>query len=346
MKSLTQRIKSSSLLPDWLRSLWRWLPPRDKRYLLQDLETPAARESFISSSAYAHFQKIEAAHWSQPAKDSAGAAAGGGQAASGLSAFQYVLAHPLVRAELDRRTRVDGVWNFLRRHGPFESVCLLGAGYGEHARLLGELGIARQITALDIAQAYGARPEPFRVGEATLRLQYCDLNRPRFSAQYDLFLALHSIHHIFNLELLFAAIADHLKPGGRFVFEEYVGPNYLECPQSVRPVLRDIYARLVPGPYQLGAQPAFKSRWHVQRDSPFESIRSAAIHAALLARFPQATFQPLGGCLVQEILAQILPRLTGEEHERQFIVELLDLDEALTTQGTLPNYFAFGCAQI
>src|SRR5262245_37864270 len=86
-----------------LRHIWRRLPPRDPRFLLQNLDSEAQREKFLNQRAYHLFLEKEYAFWereyspenAQPA-ERAPASHTGSQPA--LAA--YILDHPVIKTEM------------------------------------------------------------------------------------------------------------------------------------------------------------------------------------------------------------------------------------------------------
>ncbi len=68
-----------------------------------------------------------------------------------------------------------------------------------------------------------------------------DLNQLVLNSNYyDSVFASMSLHHIENLEYVFEQISQSLRPGGYFIFNEYVGPTYFQLPEEKIKLINDM----------------------------------------------------------------------------------------------------------
>ena len=334
-----------------LRALWRRLPPRDPRFMLQSLETARAREALFNSPHYARFVEREIAHWTSESQ-SAGRAPENSSTA-GKVRFRQFLAHPVVREAVQRRAcpETGDVWKWMAKSYPGRKEALvLGAGRGDQCRLLIDRRIASKVRAIDLAPDVVERAATeFRSLGYPIDYEVGDMNFMRFPAgSFDLCLAMHALHHIINLELLFQRLAGSLAASrGVLIVEEYVGPRFMEYPLSVREAVQRWMTRLPP---RLRKSPGggemdsiwFPDRWWVQSRSPFESIRSDRIIQVLDSAFRIDFTRPLGGGLIAPLLSAIIQNFDPESAEdNAWLTRILQDDLALTEAGEIPNFFVF-----
>jgi SAM-dependent methyltransferase len=259
---------------------------------------------------------------------------------------------------MPRSTLIAANWKMTKTIAEAESfvqAMIPGLDSVAHCRLLIDLKIARKVTAYDIAEGLveAARAEYARDGYA-IDYRVEDLNfvhLPR--GAFDLCLAMHALHHCVNLEDLLREAARALKPGsGRFVTEDYVGPRYLEFPRAVRRLAQTWLERL---PERLRRLPdgrgtldrlVFRDRWLLQRQTPFEAIRSDSILPAIGESMEVERLNPLGGGLLMPLLDPIIHNFDPDDDEANAWIErILDADSALTHSGEVPNCYAFVVAR-
>jgi len=348
-----------------LQQLWRRLPPHDPRFLLQDLEDEARRSAFLHSAHYRRFAEQEGRFWSacQQCEEGDRAPAATAEPKNGAATFvpgrnlEYT-AHPLIQRELQRRICPEGddLWAWLgRRFGGREHGLVLGAGRGIHCRLLIDIGIVRRVTAFDLAD------ESVRLAQAeferlnyAIQYQACDLNFfPLAERRSDLCLAMYALHHLIDLEGVFAQLRRALDPEqGVLIMEDFVGPRFTEFPQSVREAAGSFFARLPPrlrvardGRTVL-KRLAFRDRWAVQRDSPFEAIRSDRILDLLRQSFAIEFLRERGEGLLMPLLAPIIQNFDpADEEANEWLRRILDEDWRLTRCGAIPNFVTFLAAR-
>ncbi len=113
-----------------------------------------------------------------------------------------------------------------------ESVLSLCCGFGYVERqLVSKLDTIKECLGIDIAEGalVIARQRAKEEGMESLKYSVADLNNYNWGdKKYDLVIANGALHHISNLEEVFAGIRQSLKPGGILIACEYVGPAYMD----------------------------------------------------------------------------------------------------------------------
>lgn len=354
------------LIRPW-QGVWRRLPPADPRFLLNRLDDERRRRAFLASPTYARFAAIEGRHWSTPgavapdgtdAELSSSAPGPARGMTSGLVSTpprrpRYFAEHPLAQAEMHRRAcpQAPSPWHWLaERHGGCEQALALGAGHGDHCRNLVDFGIARRVQAYDIAEeaVRAAQREFDRLGYP-IRYRVGDLNFvPLGDGAYDLALAMHSLHHLIDLEGALGRVARALRPGGLFVSEDYVGPRFLQFPAPARRLMQELFEelperlRLAPDGGSVLRRLYFPDRWAVQRSSPFEAIRADRILPLVEQYFEIEHLSQMGGALPLMLLNPVIHNFDpADEEANAWLRRIMAQDETLTREGRLPNTFAF-----
>jgi len=269
------------------------------------------------------------------------------------------LQHPIVRSTINRRVTGDPdipavVW-FRNRFVPQPvGLCLaLGCGHGVFDRYAVELGIARHVHAIDISE--GAIESARRTAEeaglaAHIEYEVGDINKLEFSAStYDLVVAMSSIHHVSELEKLFAQCARTLKPGGLLFMDEYVGPSRFQTPPELR-VLIDGLLKTLPEHYRRN----LFTNDGTTRDEylpptveqmialdPSEAVRSAEIMSVLRGHFEVVEHKPYGGGIQHQLFSGIMGNFDPENEEDVALLKAIsDLEVSLESLGAVPSDFA------
>ncbi|MCE5229917.1 class I SAM-dependent methyltransferase [bacterium] len=355
MKSLAEGI--ARCLPRPLaqaaRSLWRRLPPKDKRYLLQDLETEKKRGRFLKSREYREFCEIEGRFWAGFAEETDQSDQSDKNSPATLGHF---LEHSVAREMFYRAPGLAApdFWQWLKSHGrTFDRVFVPAAGEGLHARILIDMGLAKEVAANDISEQLAARAQR-EYEKLNYNIKYIagDLNTISLPAgRYDACVAIHALHHVIGIEHLARELAGSLKPGGELFMEDYVGPRWLQYPDSVKQHVRRWHAML-PDRLKLDRSGAvirelhFRDQWEVQKNSPFESIRSDAILPALMQYFNINEKYNLGGGLVMPLLEQTIHNYNpADEEANAWLRKIMAEDKKLAASGEIPNFFVLAGAK-
>ncbi|SCA63094.1 Uncharacterized protein SCG7086_AJ_00040 [Chlamydiales bacterium SCGC AG-110-P3] len=106
-------------------------------------------------------------------------------------------------------------------------VLSLGCGSGSLEPLLLSKGLCSRVEGCDISADLVAMAQQ-QADKNQLPIKYfqCDLNVPNFEkSKYNIVVAAGILHHVENLEGLFANVKEALKPGGVFLVYDYIGPT-------------------------------------------------------------------------------------------------------------------------
>ena len=126
-----------------------------------------------------------------------------------------------------------------------------------------------------------------------------DFNDWRPHGRYDAVLANQSLHHVMNLEGLFAAVDAALTPLGRFVTSDMIGRNgHMRWPEAAA-IVREFWQEL-PLAYQRNVQLRRTEKQFLDWDcsiAGFEGIRAQDILPLLLARFDFELFIGYGNVI-------------------------------------------------
>lgn len=156
------------------------------------------------------------------------------QAAANSVFDAYAAYYDLLYRDKDYAGEAAYVHDLLQHHRPGSSEILeLGCGSGRHALELSRHGY--RITGIDRSPAMIAEA---RKRAPNLSFQQGDLRDCRLPRKFDVVLALFHVmsYQVSNADLqaAFATAANHLNPGGLFLFDFWYGPAVLHDPPVVR----------------------------------------------------------------------------------------------------------------
>ena len=115
---------------------------------------------------------------------------------------------------------------FLEGMNP-ERALSLGCGSGSLERKMLQKGLCKHVEGCDISEPLLERARD-KAKKECLAIDYfsADLNLPNFTeGRYDLIIGAGIFHHVENLEGLFANLKRALKPKGKLLVYDYVGPS-------------------------------------------------------------------------------------------------------------------------
>ncbi len=332
-----------------IRWVWRHLPPRDKRLILGKLNTLESRSNFINSSAYQDFLKIEANYWASEhlGQAATSSACSSNDSAGSRQSYRHYMEHPYIKQQIYARAglKYPDIWQWIKSNNNIYRKALVpGAGNGAHCYVLMEMNIAKHVVATDIdedsALAFNATK-----GELNVDYKVCDLNLDLPNSYYDACFAFHSLHHLVDLEGFFARLRNRMsKHDGVLFIEEYVGPDFLTPTKRQTREIDRIWKTL---PDKLKRDESGRvrkklhlpDRWEVQRRTPFESIRSTQILAALSDHFLVEERYELGGALSSPLFSAIINNLDSEECYAHVIDQILEREKQLALNRVLPNCY-------
>lgn len=233
----------------------------------------------------------------------------------GREAWMYAIDHPRLRAGL-YDTYLGGFdpfsWMRARMPVPAPYALEIGCGAGDLAFGLIEAGTCERIDAFDIAEGAiaAAQVKVREQGLKNLRFHLLDGNTWLMSRnQYDFVYASHALHHIENLEHLFAQVAMTLRPGGVLFATDYIGPSRMQYTDAHLAVMNTALATL-PEAKRLDRFGVLKAsiqrrpiELYLQHD-PSEAARSAEI-IPVMRQFFDVEIVPMGMSLTFEVLLDI-----------------------------------------
>ncbi|HYS53560.1 MAG TPA: class I SAM-dependent methyltransferase [Thermoanaerobaculia bacterium] len=232
---------------------------------------------------------------------------------------QIWMAHPLVRAAINRRVSGDPhVWPVAalkRRLGKtIGPVLSIGCGLGGLERSLVEEQISYDVTGIDVSET---ALEEARRAAGSMPIRYIAADARDFLREksFDAIFFHQSMHHFDCLDALMDLVARSLRPGGFLWYDEYVGPSRNEW---------NLW-KLLPANIAYYRLPSAMRRPHlirapINREDPTEAIASSKIMAATERRFRIVDRRDYGGGL----LAILYPNLrTKPDH---WIARLIEWD--------------------
>jgi SAM-dependent methyltransferase len=154
------------------------------------------------------------------------------------------------------------------------------------------------------------------------------------------------LHHITNLEDLYARIEQALEPAGKFLFNEYVGPNRFQYTDAQMDFVNQ-YFRLLPDSFRLDPF-AGHLLWRRERPDPeqvekedrTEAVRSEDVLPLARRLFRAEKEYSYGGGLLNPLLSGIVANFKPDDPRAgRFLEVLCAAENRLTRQGSLPSDF-------
>jgi SAM-dependent methyltransferase len=320
-------------LADFIVSVWRRGAPDAARGLTATAGGPAddlvVRET---DAVYAGRARAESEYWAQGNFD--------GRFFALVSAENRAI-NTAYTGDADRTWLDD-----LMARGPFERAAVLGCDEGGYERRwiggggsqrldVYELspGVIRQVRA-GLGLGWSALHGPKR----RVRFIHADLNFASLPADhYDVVWSSGCLHHIVNLERLFAEVERSLRPGGLFAIRDYVGEPRMQFDAErlarINSVLRQVPARY--RRIEIVAAPRLQqSEVTPPHPSPFCGVRSDEILPLAEARF-DVVHKAVTGALFPLHFAVDLPALERDAPEVLAQLQAAE-DEALHDQRFRP----------
>jgi SAM-dependent methyltransferase len=223
------------------------------------------------------------------------------------------------------------------------------AGWLEQA--LTRRSIFRLIVACDFAKdsVERARARAAEAGISSIEYQVLDLERDPLGGPYDAIFAHDVLHHITDLDGLYSRIQAALTPSGKFLFNEYVGPNRFQYSDE-RMDLINRYFRVLPDRLRLDhvtGQVLWRrerlDRQKVEKEDPTEAVRSEEVLPLARRFFETEREYPYGGGLLNPLLFGVVANFRQEEEKSDRLLEMLcAAEDRLTRAGALqPDFFLY-----
>jgi 2-polyprenyl-3-methyl-5-hydroxy-6-metoxy-1,4-benzoquinol methylase len=176
---------------------------------------------------------------------------------------------------------------------PLQAISL-GCGTGEKEIEWARLGVFEHLTGIDISPARIERAQQLakEAGlDDVLSFRVADIRDVgNGDEQFDVVLALESLHHLSRLQRTLASIATLLGPNGLLIVDDYVGPSRRQCTRAQMRVGDDLLAELLPRWREQAngrikrrvVKPSLLSMW---LDDPSEAAESRKLLSALRRNF-------------------------------------------------------------
>lgn len=165
-----------------------------------------------------------------------------------------------------------------------------------------------------------------------------DFNHWQPAHEYDAILAAQALHHVLNLEGLFAQIKASLKPHSLFITSDMIGRNGHERWPEALEAVQHFWHRLPPSyryNWQLRRYEDAFQDWNCAGDS-FEGIRAQDILPLLIENFHFAKFAAFGNVIDPFVDRSFGPNLRAHrDADRAFIDEVHAFDERSFRDGAL-----------
>jgi SAM-dependent methyltransferase len=230
-----------------------------------------------------------------------------------------------------------------------DRALVLGCGSGWLERGLAQRNRFRSIVACDFAQqtVEKARAAAAEANFPGIEYRVLDLEHEDLGGPFDAVFAHDVLHHITDLEGLYARVDWALAPGGKFFFQEYVGPNRFQYSDD-RMALINRYFRLFPDELRLDPLTG-ELLWRRERlsaekvaqDDPTEAVRSQDVLPLARCVFRVESVYPGGGGLLNPLLFGVISNFRDGNQADEFLLQTLcDAEDRLTRSGRIRQDFA------
>jgi len=275
------------------------------------------------------------------------------RAAPGREGWFYAIDHPRLRGRIygDYLGGLDPFsWVRGRLVCPIPRALEIGCGDGEIALGLMQAGWFTRLDAFDVAEGAiaTAQARAAAAGFDTLQFLVRDGNTLTLEpGAYDFIYANHALHHITDLEHLFAQCAAALRPGGMLFASDYVGPSRMQYSDGHLTRINDMLARLPPEKRWDNLH-GYQEKRLIQRTplqafrdhDPSEAPRSAEI-IPVLEQFFDLEVAPFGMELTYEVLLGIVHNFDPDDPGDNALIDMMtELDRAAARDRTADRLFA------
>ena len=246
----------------------------------------------------------------------------------------------------------------LHRHAAGDGLraLVLGCGEGWLERALARDARIGSVTAVDLSPASVAEAARRAAAEGLsgkVRYAVVDLERdPLPDGPYDLILAHDVLHHVRALDSLFARISAALRPAGRLLFCEYVGPARFDYGRRREAILDDALASLpekyrrLPGERGLATRGNRTDPGELARRDPSEAVRSDRILPSVRSSMEVVEEIPYGGSLLAPLLYELVANFQDDDPEDEAVLRgLCERERGLIASGDIPSDYCVVAAR-
>jgi 2-polyprenyl-3-methyl-5-hydroxy-6-metoxy-1,4-benzoquinol methylase len=235
-------------------------------------------------------------------------------------------------------------------------ILSLGCGGGALERDLLRLAPDAHVTAMDFSPgAIALASERAREAGLCIEYQIADLNEVKLEPRtFDFVFAASALHHLARLEYILSQVHDCLKPLGKLIVNDYVGPNQLQWTPKQVEAINEVLA-LLPDRYRrrISDRREYKREFlgpgpveEMNRLDPTEAIRAQEIIPLTRGMFCLRELKPFGGTLLHMLLQDIVGNFNPADEADNCVLKLIcHLEWKLITTGALPSDFAYCVAE-
>ncbi len=232
----------------------------------------------------------------------------------------------------------------------------LGCGTGHREVELAESGIFSQVEGIDFSAARikHAREWAARKGvDDIVDFTISDVNRIEARSEcYDFILAEQALHHFSHLEEIFAFINNSLKPEGKFVFNEYVGPSRFQWTGKQLEMVNDLLSTLPVRYRRRWRSGTVKKKVHRRGRLSMilydrtEAVRSSDILPLIQELFKPVEFRGYGGSILQLLFADIAHNFRdGSDETGRLLKRCFDREDEMLSRGEISHDFVVGLCE-
>ena len=245
--------------------------------------------------------------------------------------------------------RAEMGWEPRAAAAPIPRALEIGCGAGDLALTLMSAGWFTHLDAFDVAEGAVASGKARAAAAGLDGLHFAVVDGNTMVLQpgsYDFIYACHALHHITDLEHLFAQCAAALRPGAVLFASDYVGPSRMQYSDRHLALMNEMLARLPPEK-RLDNMHDFREKLLIRRTpldvferyDPSEAPRSAEI-LHVMGQFFDVQVQHYGMELSYEVLLGIVHNFDPDDPaDNATIDRLFELDRAAAgTRGVDPLF--------
>lgn len=217
------------------------------------------------------------------------------------------------------------------------------------------MGFAERVDAFDSSPACvdWARELAVQEGRTGIEYSVADANCIELPAEtYDFVFSAAALHHVENLEHLFAQISASLKPGGWLVFDEYVGPNRMQWTDQVLEIVNGIL-EFLPDRFRVNVRAGSPKKREERvpiakriKIDPSEAVRSQEILPLAGRYFDLVEIREYGGAILMPLFMDIIGNFDAARQEDRLILDFcLLLEKTLLREKVVPANGVLGVAR-
>lgn len=228
----------------------------------------------------------------------------------------------------------------------------IGCGAGDHELAIARAGLAEKVYAFDASEVGIDRARNAAIAEGLSAEFFVDTFETfvdrKFGYAFDAVMFVGSLHHVENINDMLAKVRDILAPGGKLIYNEYVGPCYISFPDDRVDLINQVLA-CVPAEFKVAPNAQWRNPTieEIQALDPSEAVRSSLISQFLRLYFDVEWERGFGGGLLHPLF-QLLnaDRLSANDVAvRSVISMLIGVEQLLEKEAGLPSDFVLGVAR-